>query len=155
TETLESILAATLADYDTCLVEERIIGIEATCAVLADFRDSDLYVLPPIEIIPPAHTTFFSTAVKYDGSTTELCPGRFSYDEKEKIAAMATLVHQKLGLTQYSRTDCIVRDGEVFFLEVNTLPGLTAASLFPKAAEAVGLPFAQLIDHLVRTARVY
>ncbi|MFM2423719.1 MAG: hypothetical protein RLZZ70_104 [Candidatus Parcubacteria bacterium] len=103
TETLESILAATLADYDTCLVEERIIGIEATCAVLADFRNTDLYVLPPVEIIPPAHTTFFSSDVKYDGSTTELCPGRFSYDEKEKIAAMATLVHQKLGLTHYSR----------------------------------------------------
>ncbi len=155
TDTLASVLARSLDTYEECLVEERIIGTEATCAVLADFRDTNLYVLPPVEIVPPAHTSFFSAEVKYDGSTAELCPGRFSYDEKEKIARLATIVHETLGLSQYSRTDCIVREGEVFFLEVNTLPGLTAESLFPKAAEAVGLPFAHLIDHLVRTARVY
>jgi D-alanine-D-alanine ligase len=154
-ETLPGVLTDTLSHYGHCLVEERIIGTEATCAVLADFRETDLYVLPPVEIVPPAHASFFSSEVKYDGSTNEICPGRFSYDEREKIAQLATLVHKQLGLAQYSRTDCIVRNGEVYFLEVNTLPGLTATSLFPKAADAVGLSFGQLIDHLVRTARVY
>lgn len=152
---LEEAVRETLQQYEECLVEERIFGTEATCAVLADFRESDLYVLPPVEIIPPSNRAFFDETAKYDGSTTELCPGRFSYEEKEKIAHLAETVHRALGLTQYSRTDCIVRNGDVYFLEVNTLPGLTSESLFPKAADAVGLPFTALIDHLVRTARVY
>jgi len=57
-------------------------------------------------------------------------------------------------LTQYSRSDFIVKKGEVYFLEVNTLPGLTPNSLFPKSAEAVGLNFKGLIDHLIRTAKI-
>jgi D-alanine-D-alanine ligase len=152
---LKEAIQTTLNQYHECMVEERIIGTEATCAVLEDFRSYDLYALPPIEIIPPANRAFFDETAKYDGSTTELCPGRFSYEEKEKITALAELVHRALGLTQYSRTDCIVRDGEVYFLEVNTLPGLTDESLFPKAAGAVGLSYNALVDHLIRTARVY
>ncbi len=144
-----------LRDHDECLVEERIRGVEATCAILEDFRDTSHYVLPPIEIVPPQNREFFDLESKYNGTTAEICPGRFSYEEKQRIADLALLVHQTLGLTQYSRTDCIVRDGEVYFLEVNTLPGLTSESLFPKAAAAVGLPFDALIDHLIKTARVY
>jgi D-alanine-D-alanine ligase len=136
------------------MIEERIRGREATCAVLENFRDQPLYVLPAIEIIPPASHDFFAADIKYSGQTTELVPGRFSFTEKELIADISTAVHTILGLTQYSRSDFMIRDGEVFFLEVNTLPGLTSESLFPKAAEAVGLSFPGLIDHLVRTARV-
>ena len=136
------------------MIEERIRGREATCALLEDFRDQALYVLPAIEIIPPSTHDFFAADVKYTGATTELVPGRFSFSEKAAIAEAATLVHTVLGLTQYSRSDFMIRDGEVFFLEVNTLPGLTPNSLFPKAAEAIGLSFPGLVDHLVRTARV-
>jgi D-alanine-D-alanine ligase len=136
------------------MIEERIRGREATCALLEDFRDQALYVLPAIEIIPPDTHDFFAADVKYTGATTELVPGRFSFSEKADIAEAASIVHTALGLTQYSRSDFMIRDGEVFFLEVNTLPGLTPNSLFPKAAEAVGLSFNGLIDHLVKTARV-
>jgi D-alanine-D-alanine ligase len=152
---LKDVITVVLQDYNECLVEERIVGTEATCAILENFRDTDLYVLPPVEIVPPPDRAFFDETAKYDGRTAELCPGRFTYEEKEKIAQLAELVHRTLGLTQYSRTDCIVRDGEVYFLEVNTLPGLTGESLFPKAASAVGLEYNALIDHLIRTARVY
>ncbi len=153
-ERLEALLKAVLADFDECMVEERIRGVEATCGVLENFRDTDVYVLPPIEIVPPPTHDYFSADIKYNGATTEICPGRFSYEEKERIADLATFVHKSLGLTQYSRTDCIVKDGRVYFLEINTLPGLTNESLFPKAAAAVGLPFVQLVEHLVRTAKV-
>lgn len=136
------------------MIEERIRGKEATCAILEDFRSSPLYVLPVIEIIPPDTNGFFSADVKYTGETQELCPGRFSFSEKDQISQMSCDVHTALGLSQYSRSDFMIRDGEVFFLEVNTLPGLTPHSLFPKAAEAVGLPFSKLVDHLVKTAKV-
>lgn len=152
---LERAIETMLQDHEECMVEERIRGTEATCGVLSDFRGEKLYVLPSIEIIPPSNSDFFDATVKYNGETRELCPGRFSFSEKATIADMATTVHQALGLSQYSRSDFMVRDGDVFFLEVNTLPGLTAESLFPKAAAAVGLSFPQLIDHLVKTARVF
>jgi D-alanine-D-alanine ligase len=152
---LKAVITALLQTHTDCMVEERIVGTEATCAIIEGYRDNDVYVLPPIEIVPPPDRAFFDETAKYNGTTAEICPGRFTYEEKEKISQLAELVHRTLGLTQYSRTDCIVRDGEVYFLEVNTLPGLTSESLFPKAAGAVGLDFNMLIDHLIRTARVY
>lgn len=151
---LADAIAQMTTDTLEFMIEERIRGREATCALLENFRDQSMYVLPAIEIIPPASHDFFAADVKYSGETTELVPGRFSFSEKDAIAQSAVLVHTALGLSQYSRSDFMIRDGEVFFLEVNTLPGLTPNSLFPKAAEAVGLSFAGLIDHLVKTARV-
>ena len=151
-------LALAIADMfttcDECMIEERIRGTEATVAVLEDFRNEPLYTLPVIEIVPPPTHEFFSADVKYTGETLEICPGRFTFEEKQKLSEAAALVHTTLGLSQYSRSDFMVRDGEIYFLEVNTLPGLTPHSLFPKAADAVGLSFKKLIEHLVKTARV-
>jgi D-alanine-D-alanine ligase len=148
-------IRAVLAEYEECMVEERIFGREATCGVIEHFREQPLYALPPIEIVPPSHREFFAADVKYTGETAEICPGRFSFSEKQAIIDGACLAHSVLGLSQYSRSDFMVSDGKVYFLEVNTLPGLTNESLFPKAADAVGLPFHDLVAHLVRTASVY
>lgn len=154
TDELVVVLEKALPVYRECLVEERIRGIEATVGILEDFRDTSHYILPPVEIIPPSTHDFFAADVKYNGATAEICPGRFSYDIKEKLQNAALTVHKKLGLSQYSRSDFMIRGDDVYFLEVNTLPGLTPISLFPKASEAIGLSFNLLIDHLVRTAKV-
>lgn len=136
--------------YDNLLVEKRIIGREATMGVINNFRERPVYTLPPIEIIPKSD--FFDYAAKYDGSTEEVCPGCFSVSEKNALAEAATLIHKELGLTQYSRSDFIVAPDGVYFLEVNTLPGLTAESLFPKALEAVGVSYNGFIQHLILDA---
>ncbi len=109
-------------------------------------------MLPVIEIIPPNGTPLFSHEDKYNGKTQEIVPGRFSYHEKSKLSEAAELVHRIIDCKHYSRSDFIVKDGDVYFLEVNTLPGLTAESLFPKAAQAVGLEYNQLIEHLIENA---
>lgn len=150
---LREVLQELLEQHDSIIVEEFIRGREATVGVLERFRNEDMYVLPAIEIVPPGGSPFFSYDVKYNGTTQELCPGRFSYGEKAKLAEAAALVHQALKCEHYSRSDFLVRDGEVYFLEVNTLPGLTSESLFPKAAAAVGLDFKQLVKHLVETSK--
>ncbi len=152
-DTLREHLEELLALHESVLVEEYIRGREATVAVVENFRNHDLYVLPAIEIVPPASQTFFSNEVKYNGATQELCPGRFSYAEKARLAELATLAHKALHCEHYSRTDFIVQNGEVYFLEINTLPGLTKESLFPKAAAAVGLEFKDLVQHLVETSK--
>ena len=134
------------------LVEERIQGREATVGVLENFRGEDLYLLPPIEIIPPQEEGFFNENAKYSGKTQELCPGNFSRQEKDKLMSIAHKVHTTLGLRHYSRSDFMVASDGIYFLEVNTLPGLTAESLFPKAIDAVGSSYSELLSHLVTLA---
>jgi D-alanine-D-alanine ligase len=138
-----------LAAYDQVLVEKRIIGKEATGGVLNRFRGEDLYALPPIEIIPPETAEFFDKDVKYNGSTLEVCPGNFSREEKREIERLSKAIHEHLDLSQYSRSDFMIAPDGIYFLEVNTLPGLTAESLFPKAMIAVGSSYEELINHLL------
>jgi D-alanine-D-alanine ligase len=140
--------------YDSLLIEEYVGGVEATVGVLSDFRDEKLYALPVVEIIPPVDHDFFTYENKYDGSTTELVPGRFSPKIKEEMMRIAKLAHTEVGCDQYSRSDFLIRDNEVYFLEINTLPGFTNQSLYPKAAEAIGLDFKNLVLHLIETAKV-
>lgn len=149
---LEKALDTALSVYDKVLVEEFIDGKEATCGVVEDFRHKKLYVLPPIEIVPPKDAGFFDYKVKYDGSTEEICPGRFTREEKDEIERMAEEVHQALELSQYSRSDFIVTRDGIYFLEVNTLPGLTAESLLPKALDAVGCSYKDFVHHLLTHA---
>ena len=80
-------------------------------------------------------------------------PGSFSGAEKEKIQKMAALAHKTLGLRHYSRSDFIVHPKRgVYFLEVNTLPGMTSHSLMPKLVEKEGYSLTQFIDHLLNLA---
>lgn len=147
------------------LVEEYIKGVEATCGVLGNFLGKEHYALPPIEIIPafanpclPAgrasagKPSFFDYGAKYDGSTHEICPAGFDMDTKREIERVACEAHKILGLRHYSRADFIVSPRNIYLLEVNTLPGLTAESLLPKAARAAGLEFPALLDHLIQLA---
>jgi len=151
---LKESLLELLDTYEQVLVEEFIRGKEATVGVMNNFRDQALYVLPVIEIVPPNGETMFSHEHKYNGQTQEIVPGRFSYHEKAKLSAAAALAHKVIACEHYSRSDFILRDGEVYFLEINTLPGLTTESLFPKAAAAVGLSYNDLISHLIEIAHV-
>jgi D-alanine-D-alanine ligase len=153
-EYLRDALTTMLSQYETVLVEEFIRGKEATVGVVESFRGHDIYALPPVEIIPPHGLPVFSTDVKYSGETTYICPGRFSYEEKITMADIAIAAHRALHCSQYSRSDFIIKNGEVYFLEINTLPGLTEQSLLPKAAAAVGVDFATLVEHLINGASV-
>lgn len=149
---LKSNLLKSLNLYEKVLIEEFIFGREATSAVLENYRNENIYVFPTIEIITPNNQSYFDTESKYNGKTLEICPSDFPYSERTKIAEISTLIHRELGLSQYSRSDFIVSQNGIYFLEVNTLPGLTSESLYPKAANSVGLTFNQLISHLVSTA---
>lgn len=134
------------------LVEEYIRGKEATVGVVEDMRGEALYVLPSVEIIPP-EGDFFSYGAKYSGATREVCPGNFSRVAAEELQRAAKLMHRTLGLRHYSRSDFIVAPKGVYYLETNTLPGLTNESLLPKSLAAVGIPFSDFLGHLVNLAR--
>lgn len=138
---------------DTALIEGYVRGREATVAVIDGYRGEELYVLPPIEIIP-GKSSFFDYDEKYAGHAREVCPARFPRDITDELIHSARTVHRTFGLRDYSRSDFIVSREGVFFLEVNTLPGLTPASLVPKALEAVGSNLPEFLEHVVGRAFV-
>ncbi len=134
------------------LVEEFIKGREATVGVLEGFRNQDYYVLPVIEINRPGEKAVWDYTDKYSGETEEICPGRFSAEEKSALETMALTAHRALGLRDYSRSDFIISPRGIYILETNTLPGLTANSLMPKAVAAVGCAYPDFLGHLIGLA---
>jgi D-alanine-D-alanine ligase len=134
------------------LIEPCIAGVEATCGVLEQL-DGGVFSLPPIEIVP-AEGAFDYTAKYLLKSTQEICPGRFSPEISGQIMDLALRAHRALSCFGYSRTDFIVSEKGPIYLETNTLPGLTKASLYPKALKAQGIDFADFLrDQIVLAER--
>src|SRR5256885_1142317 len=132
------------------LVEPFIAGVEATCGVLEQ-PDGTIFSLPPIEIVP-ADGGFDYTAKYLLKSTQEICPGRFTPAISAQIMDQALKAHRALSCTGYSRTDFIVSEKGPIYLETNTLPGLTKASLYPKALKAQGIEFADFLHDQIALA---
>ncbi len=150
---LLSSLEDVLAENDSALVEEYISGRQATCGVVDSFRGQDVYVLPVIEMIVPKDKKFFDFDLKYSDRNEEICPGNFSIAEKKEIERSSKLIHTKLGLRHYSRSDFIVspRRG-VYFIEVNALPGLAEKSSLFLSLKSVGVSAKEFLHHVVALA---
>lgn len=132
------------------LVEEFIQGIEVTSGVLGNDK---LQALPLVEIVPGRDYPFFNYDAKYQpGATTEIVPARLSPELTARVQDCGLKAHQALGCRGYSRTDTIVSQDKIYVLETNTIPGMTATSLFPQAAKAAGLDFPALLDRLIELA---
>jgi D-alanine-D-alanine ligase len=132
------------------VIEPFVSGIEATCGVL-ERADGTVIALPPVEIVPAEGR--FDYASKYLANTTqEICPGRFPPAIAAKIMDDALRAHRALSCRGYSRTDFIVTAEKPVYLETNTLPGLTAASLYPKALHAQGIGFSDFLREQIALA---
>ncbi|MDD2389123.1 MAG: D-alanine--D-alanine ligase [Desulfobacterales bacterium] len=135
-------------EYDELILLESFIeGIELTCGVIGN---DAVEALPVIEIVPKQGHDFFDYHAKYTaGETSEICPARIDDAVAEKTKQYAVAAHQALFCSGYSRTDMILKGEDVYVLETNTIPGMTKTSLFPLAAQAGGISFADLLDKLI------
>lgn len=133
--------------------ERFVPGIPVTCAVTD--VDGCLMALPPLETIP-TKAEFYDYASKRDASLHEYrCPAKMPKDMTAFIQESAKKAHQALGCSGYSRSDFIVsKDGEVIWLEVNTLPGLSHGGNLATMAGAAGIGYDQLIRMILATANV-
>ena len=149
-EELQCAMDRLFASGQTVLIEPLIRGREATCGVLE--RGGRAEALPPVLIVPKHE--FFDYHAKYtDAGECEICPAPLPEALLEEVRKTALEAHRCLGLTGYSRTDFILGDdGAVHVLEVNTLPGMTPASLVPKEAAALGMDFGELLEVLLKEA---
>jgi D-alanine-D-alanine ligase len=124
------------------LVEQLINGRELTVGVLGE------QVLPIIEIRPLEG--FYDYTNKYTkGKTEYFCPADLPREVTVQIQTYALAAHRSVGNTVYSRVDFLLEKDRPYCLEINTIPGMTATSLLPKAAAAVGITFPQLCQRIV------
>ena len=137
------------------MVEEYISGTEITCAVLGGFPGEAPVALPLTEIIPK-NSAYFDFEAKYTpGASEEITPARLDPEITALAQDIGVRSHIALGCGGMSRTDMIVRDREVFYLETNTIPGMTETSLYPQAARAMGMDFRDLLTRQVELAIAY
>lgn len=135
------------AQDSAVMVEAYIAGTELTGGVIGN---RELEALPLIEIIPDQAHEFFDYEAKYTpGVSQEICPARIDDELTQQAQAYAKIAHKALFCRGYSRTDMILRDRKIYVLETNTIPGMTATSLLPQAAQAAGINFSRLMDKLI------
>jgi len=140
------------AKTEEYVIEPFVSGVEATCGVL-ERLDGSVLALPPVEIIPAEGGFGFDYRAKYLAKTTqEICPGRFTPEISAQLMDQALRAHRALSCSGYSRTDFIISKQGPIFLETNTLPGLTKASLYPKALKAQGIEFADFLQEQIALA---
>ncbi len=145
-EEMAEALAAAFAYDAEALVEEFIKGREIQVGIL------DERPLGAIEIVPKKE--FYDYEAKYtDGMAEHIFPAPLPADLYQKVLEAGAKAHRVLGCTGYSRVDFLVTEkGEMYLLEVNTLPGMTSLSLLPEIARGVGIGFAELVERILLSA---
>lgn len=129
---------------DDFLLEELVFGEEYTVGVIES--NGEVIALPIIKIIPPG--VFFDYESKYnpENLAQEIFPESLDLQLKEDLEQIARGVHTAIGARHISRSDFIVSQGKIYFLEINTIPGMTKISLAPKMLAKKGLSFSELLN---------
>lgn len=130
------------------LVEEVVLGREIDIAVLGT-ADGRRRVSPALEILTEG---LFDYATKYDGSATFLVPAPLDAGERDHLAGAAVAMYDALGCRGVARVDFFLTEAGLLLNEVNTMPGFTPVSMFPRMWAASGVDYPTLIDRLLRTA---
>ncbi|OGS73244.1 MAG: D-alanine--D-alanine ligase A [Flavobacteria bacterium RIFCSPLOWO2_12_FULL_35_11] len=130
------------------LIEEFLDGPEITIGVF-EYKGK-IKVLPMTEIV--SENEFFDYEAKYLGKSQEITPARISNEIHKKLEKLAAHVYQILNMSGFSRSEYILVNDEPYFLEMNTVPGLTTASLIPQQAAAAGISLEELFHNAIEMA---
>lgn len=152
TNGLKKAFSEAFKEDDLVLAQQYIKGREITCGILGNSKSGKLLAMPPVEIIPG--NEFFDYHAKYfSQKTQEICPAKISQKLTLKVKNLAKKIHQSLGCDGLTRTDFILTPAEkYYFLEINTIPGLTEASICPREARALGWSFSKFLDRQIELA---
>ena len=145
TEELIPAIEKAYREDEEIIIESFLKGTEVSVGVIT--YDGEVKILPITEIV--SENDFFDYEAKYEGKSQEITPARISEEEKALVEDVAKRIYTILGMTGYSRSEFILVDGIPFFLEMNTIPGLTGESILPQQAKAAGISLADLFGHAV------
>lgn len=134
-------------DYQI-LIEEFIEGTEVTVGVIP--YNGEIIVLPMTEIV--SHNSFFDYNAKYEGASEEITPARISEKDRQVVADTALNLYKALDIKGFSRAEYIIKNGVPYFIEINTIPGLTEESILPQQAKAAGISLEQLFESSINEA---
>jgi D-alanine-D-alanine ligase len=135
------------------ILEQFITGRELTIGVI-DRGDGKPFALPVIEIEVDPNRAFDYNGKYLGHGTREVCPANIPDDMREAAQQVALIAHESLGCFGYSRTDTVAAADAIYYLETNTLPGLTARSLVPQQLAAAGIEFRTFLDEQVELGKL-
>ena len=147
-ENLKAAIEKACQEDEEILIESFLDGTEVSVGVIE--YQGKLTVLPITEIV--SENDFFDYEAKYEGKSQEITPARISAAEKEKVVSLATKVYQVLNMKGFSRSEFIIVDGAPYFLEINTVPGMTKESLLPQQAKEASISLTDLFDNAIQMA---
>ena len=136
------------AEGDMVLAEAAVTGRELTCAVYNDGNEN--VALPVIEIIP--ENEYFDYEAKYLGKSREVCPAEIPEALRDEIQSVSKRIYAQLGCSGVVRVDYIASEDGLYFLEVNTIPGMTSASLVPQMVAAAGMRMTDFLGTIIRNS---
>ncbi len=136
---------------DEVLIESYLSGMEVDVAVI-DYK-GEIMVLPVTEIV--SDNEFFDYKAKYLGQSQEITPARLSEQQTREVQELAIRIFKYLKLKGLTRTEFIFHNGKPHFIEVNTTPGLSEASIVPQQALAAGINLADLFENAIEMAIQY
>ncbi len=137
-----------LSNGRSVLLERAVRGVEVSCGMVR--LGGEDTVFPITELVSPAE--FFDFQTKYDGSTQEITPARIPPEVAAQVEGYTRRVYDLLGLRGLARADYIIEDGVPYFLEINTIPGMTAQSILPQQVAAHGWSMETLLPRVLRDA---
>ncbi len=136
------------SETPTVIVEKAVNGREFTCAAYSD--GNSVEALPVIEIV--SENEYFDYDAKYNGHSDEICPARISAEVTELIQDTTKRIYGRLGCKGVVRIDYILSEEGLYFIEVNTIPGMTSASLVPKMVRAAGLDITAFLSTIIENS---
>lgn len=134
---------------DEIIIEERIPGFEVGCSIIGNGTDDD--VIGRVDEIELYTGCFFDYTRKYTGVDSKIhTPARIDNETEERIKDTAKVLYRALGCTGYARLDMFLTpEGQIVFNEINTIPGFTSVSRFPKMMAGVGLEYKDVISKII------
>ena len=147
-ENLEEAIMKACKEDEEILIESFLDGKEVSVSVI-EYKGK-IEVLPITEIV--SENDFFDYEAKYEGKSKEITPARITKLEKNKIIQTARKVYRVLNMSGFSRSEFILVNGEPYFLEINTVPGMTEESLLPQQAKEASISLTDLFDNAIQMA---
>jgi D-alanine-D-alanine ligase len=147
-EDFDKAVEVAFSEGNMLLAEAAIVGRELTCAVY--FNGSENVALPVIEII--SENEFFDYEAKYQGLSREVCPAQIPDELRDRIQDVSKKIYAHLGCAGLVRVDYICSGDDIYFLEVNTIPGMTSASLVPQMVRAAGMSMTDFLSTIIENS---
>ena len=147
-EDLQSAIDIAFEHDDELIIESFLDGTEVSVGVLR--YKGELIVLPITEIV--SENDFFDYEAKYLGKSEEITPARISKKQEENVRTMAKSIYEILKMDGFTRSEFIFKDDTPYFLEMNTVPGLTEESILPQQAACAGISLSELFTNAIEEA---